>query len=175
MKNAKKNKHLSFEDRCVIEEFLNHGYNFSQIANRISKYRTTIARDVRNHRYLRTTNSCNNQPCCFESKPPYVCNGCSKFTSCKKIRYSYSHDIAYNEYKQNLINTRANLRITKEEIALINDTISPLMINKHHSVNHVYISHPELLPFSKSTFSPFIVISVTSYWARKSSLFMPSM
>ena len=103
MKNAKKNKHLSFEDRCVIEEYLNHGYNFSQIANRISKYRTTIARDVRNHRYLRTTNSCNNQPCCFEDKPPYVCNGCSKFTSCKKIRYSYSHDIAYNEYKQNLI------------------------------------------------------------------------
>ena len=72
MKNAKKNKHLSFEDRCVIEEFLNHGYNFTQIANRISKYRTTIARDVRNHRYLRTTNSCNNQPCCFESKPPYA-------------------------------------------------------------------------------------------------------
>ena len=160
MKNAKKNKHLSFEDRCVIEEFLNHGYNFTQIANRISKYRTTIARDVRKHRYLRTTNSCNNQPCCFEDKPPYVCNGCSKFTSCKKIRYSYSHDIAYNEYKQNLINTRANLRITKEEIALINDTISPLMINKHHSVNHVYISHPELLPFSKSTFYKYIDLGI---------------
>ena len=29
---------------------------------------------------------------------------------------------------------------------------SPLMINKHHSVNHVYISHSDLLPFAKSTF-----------------------
>ncbi len=160
MKNAKMNKHLSFEDRCIIEEYLNHNFNFTQIANRINKYRTTVARDVKKHRYLRTTNSCNNQPCCFESKPPYVCNGCSKFNNCRKIRCSYSHDVAFNEYKQNLINTRANLRITKEEIASINDTISPLMINKHHSVNHVYISHPELLPFSKSTFYKYIDLGI---------------
>ena len=40
---VKKYKHLSFEDRCIIEEFLNYGYNFSQIANRIGKDRTTIS------------------------------------------------------------------------------------------------------------------------------------
>ena len=27
---AKKFKHLSFEDRCVIEEFLNRNFNFTQ-------------------------------------------------------------------------------------------------------------------------------------------------
>ena len=66
------NKHLSFEDRCVIEEYLNNNFNFTQIAQRISKYRTTIARDVKKHRFLRTTNNCNNKPCCYENKPPYV-------------------------------------------------------------------------------------------------------
>lgn len=160
MKNAKINKHLSFEDRCTIEEYLNHNFNFTQIASRIGKDRTTVARDVKKHRFLRTNSHCNNKPCCFENKPPYVCNGCSKFYNCRKIRYSYSHDVAYNEYKQNLIISRANLRITKEEIADINDTISPLMINKHHSVNHVYISHPELLPFSKSTFYKYIDLGI---------------
>ena len=160
MKNAKINKHLSFEDRCVIEEYLNQGYNFTQIANRLQKDRTTIARDIKKHRYLRTTNSCNNKQCCFESKPPYVCNSCPKFNFCHKIRYSYSHDVAYNEYKQNLINTRANLRISKEEIATINDTVAPLMIDKHHSVNQVYISHPEFLPFSKSTFYKYIDLGI---------------
>ena len=30
------------------------------------------------------------------------------------------------------------------------------MIHKHHSVNQVYITHPELLPFSKSTFYKYI-------------------
>lgn len=155
-----KYKHLSFEDRCVIEEFLNNNFNFTQISNRIGKSRRTISMDVKKHRYLRTTISCNNKPCCFENKPPYVCNGCSKFNNCNRIRYSYSHDVAFNEYKQNLINTRANLRITKEQIADINNTISPLMKEKHHSVNQVYIAHPELLPFSKSTFYKYIDLGI---------------
>ena len=158
MKNAKKNKHLSFEDRCVIEEFLNNNYNFTQIANRLSKSRTTIARDVKKHRFLRSSFS--SSPCCFESKPPYVCNGCSKFSYCKKIRYSYSHDIAYNEYKQTLIKQRSHIKLSKEEIVSINDVISPLMIFKHHSVNQVFIEHPELLPFSKSTFYKYIDLGI---------------
>ena len=34
------------------------------------------------------------------------------------------------------------------------------MINKHHSVNQVFISHPELLPFSKSTFYKYIDLGI---------------
>lgn len=157
---AKKYKHLSFEDRCVIEEFLNSNYNFSQIANRIGKDRTTISHEIKKHRFLRTTNKCNNLPCCFDSKPPYVCNGCSKFNFCKKQRYSYSHDVAYNEYLKVLIKSRSHLKITKEEIASINDVISPLMIHKHHSVNHVFISHSDILNFSKSTFYKYIDLGI---------------
>lgn len=159
--NAKKYKHLSFEDRCVIEDFLNYNYNFTQIANRLHKDITTISNEIRKHRFLRSKSHTNtNNICCFESKPPYVCNGCSKFNNCRKIRYSYSHAVAYNEYKKTLFKTRSHLKITKEEIASINDIISPLMIHKHHSVNQVYISHPELLPFSKSTFYKYIDLGI---------------
>ena len=157
---VKKYKHLSFEDRCVIEEFLNHNYNFTQIGNRIGKDRTTISDEVKKHRFLRSSNNCNNDPCCFESKPPYVCNGCNKFNYCKKIRYSYSHDIAYNEYKRSLIKNRSHLMVTKEQIVSINEIISPLMIHKHHSINHVYISHSNLLPFAKSTFYKYIDLGI---------------
>ena len=157
---TKKFKHLSFEDRCVIEEFLNSNYNFTQIANRIGKDRTTISHEIKKHRFLRTTSKCNNQPCCFDSKPPYVCNGCPKFNHCNKTRYTYSHDVAYNEYLKVLIKSRSHLKITNDQIASINDVISPLMIHKHHSVNHVFISHPELLPFSKSTFYKYIDLGI---------------
>lgn len=160
MKNAKKNKHLSFEDRCVIEEFLNYGYNFTHIANRLGKDRTTISREVKHHRFLRSSIRSNNQPCCFLNKPPYVCNGCKKFNYCRRQRFSYSHDVAYNEYKKTLISQRSHLKITKDEIAAINDVIAPLMIHKHHSVNHVFISHPELLPFSKPTFYRYIDLGI---------------
>lgn len=154
-----KYKHLSFEDRCVIEEFLNHNYNFSQISNRLNKNRTCISKEVLKHRFLRGTAS-NNRPCCFESKPPYVCNGCDKITSCKKQKYSYSAHIAYNEYKQTLISQRENLNITKEQIVSINEVIAPLMIYKNHSVNQVYISHSDLLPFSKPTFYKYIDLGI---------------
>ena len=162
MKNlkVKKYKHLSFEDRCVIEEFLNYGYNFSQIANRLGKDRTTISDEVRKHRFLRGTPNKNIDPCCFESKPPYVCNACQKKNSCKKVRYTYSHAVAYNEYKKNLINSRKQVYITKEQIVSINDVIAPLMVHKHHSVNYVYITHPDLLPFSKSTFYKYIDLGI---------------
>lgn len=154
-----KYKHLSFEDRCVIEEFLNHNYNFSQISNRLNKNRTCISKEVLKHRFLRGTAS-NNRPCCFESKPPYVCNGCDKFNHCKKQKYSYSAYIAYNEYKQTLISQRENLNITKEQIVSINEVIAPLMIYKNHSVNQVYISHSDLLPFSKPTFYKYIDLGI---------------
>ena len=157
---AKKYKHLSFEDRCVIEEFLNNNYSFTQIGNRIGKDRTTISHEVKKHRFLRTSSNCNNLPCCFESIPPYVCNGCPKFNHCHRIRYSYSHDVAFNEYHNTLIKSRSHLKITKEQIASINDIVSPLMIHKHHSVNHVYISHPDVLPFSKSTFYKYIDLGI---------------
>lgn len=157
---TKKHKHLSFEDRCTIEEFLNNNYNFTQIGNRIGKDRTTISDEIKKHRFLRTTANSNGKPCCFESKPPYVCNGCPKLNSCRNTRYSYSHSIAYNEYRKTLSQYRSHLKITKEQIASINDIVSPLMIHKHHSINHVFIKHPDILPFSKSTFYKYIDLGI---------------
>ena len=156
---ATKYKHLSFEDRCTIEEFLNYNYNFTKIGNRLGKDRTTISHEVRKHRYVKS-NSNNGGSCCFENKPPYVCNGCSKITSCRKKKYIYSHAVAFNEYKKVLTLQRSHLKITKEQIDSINDVISPLMIHKHHSVNQVYISHPDIVPFSKSTFYRYIDLGI---------------
>ena len=157
--NAKKYKHLSFEDRCTIEELLNRNYNFTQIGNRLQKDRTTISNEIKKHRFLKG-NASPGRTCCFESKPPYVCNACERLNSCKKQKYVYNYAVAYNEYKQTLITQRSNLYITKEQIANINDIISPLMIYKKHSVNQVYISHPELLPFSKATFYKYIDLGI---------------
>ena len=156
---VKKYKHLSFEDRCVIEDFLNRGVNFTQISNRLNKDRTTISKEVFKHRFLRG-NASPDRPCCFESNHPYVCNACPKLDHCKKQKYSYNAHIAYNEYKQTLISQREHLNITKEQIASINDIIAPLMIYKNHSINQVYISHPEVLPFSKTTFYKYIDLGI---------------
>lgn len=148
-----KNKHLTFEDRCIIQEFLDYGYSFTQIGARLHKDRTTIAKEVFHHRYLKGSYTVT---CPDTDKAPYVCNHCDKKTRCKKQQYRYEASVANNEYKKVLSETRAVVKVTKEQVAAVNEIISPLMVHNHHSVNHVYAEHPEVLPFSKSTFYRYI-------------------
>ena len=155
-----KYKHLTFEDRCTIQEFLNYNRSFTSISKRIGKDRRTVAKEIYHHRFLKTKGLSYPKDCERTSKPPYVCNGCDSKTNCTKLQFIYDASVAHNEYRKVLSNQRSNLRITKEEIAAINDVVAPLMIHKHHSVNHVYSSHPEVLPFSKSTFYRYIDIGI---------------
>ena len=155
-----KYKHLSFEDRCIIQEFLNYGHAFTEIGNRIGKDRTAISKEIRHHRFTKIRAASSSVDCPKTSKPPYVCNPCSSKPHCRKIQFIYDASVAHNEYLTVLSKQRSNLRITKEQIASINEIISPLMIHKHHSVNHVYASHPELLPFSKSTFYRYVDLGI---------------
>ena len=151
-----KNKHLTLENRLVIQEYLEYGYSFTAIGNVIHKDRSTIAKEIRNHRFEKRKGRKKQSDCSLLAKPPYVCNGCEHRKTCLKKQFAYDAHVAHNEYLQKLSQQRANLRITKEEIAEINEVISPLMIHKHHSVNHVFVSHPEILTMSKSTFYRYV-------------------
>lgn len=155
-------KHLRYEDRLVIQEFLNYGYSFTAISNRIHKDRRTISKEVLKHRFIKLNTAKLKKDCTLVSKAPYVCNGCSKRNDCRLIQYRYDATIAHNEYIKTLKDERSVLKVTKEQIAAINDVIAPLMINNHHSVNHVYQAHRELLPFSKPTFYRYIDTGILS-------------
>lgn len=155
-----KYKHLKFEDRYVIQEFLKFDYSFSTIANRLGKDRRTISKEVLKHRFLKSGTNKNKLDCNKLKKPPYVCNGCAHRTNCRQNQYIYEASIAQNEYEKTLRQQRSRLHISKESIAAINDVIAPLMIHQHHSVNHVFASHPELLPMSKSTFYKYVDMGI---------------
>ena len=112
------------------------------------KDRTTISKEIRNHCFVKPFRGNNVVNCSLLLKPPYVCNGCENSSRCKQPKMLYDAAIADHEYHHNLSLLRANLKVTKDQVAAINDVVSPLMIHKHHSVNHVYVSHPEVLTFS---------------------------
>ena len=155
-----KYKHFKFEDRYVIQEFLRLNYTFTAIANRLGKDRRAVSKEVLKHRFLKPGRNKQKLECPKVSKPPYVCNGCQSKTSCLMNQYIYEASIAQNEYNKTLRQERSKLHISKASIAAINDTIAPLMIEKHHSVNHVYAAHPELLPMSKSTFYRYVDLGI---------------
>lgn len=155
-----KYKHFKFEDRYVIQEFLKFKYSFTAIANRLGKDRRAVSKEVLKHRFLKQGHNKNKLDCSLLDKPPYVCNGCDSKNTCGMNQYIYEAAIAQNEYEHVLRKERSKLRVSKETIAAINDVIAPLMINQHHSVNHVYAAHPELLPMSRSTFYRYVDIGI---------------
>lgn len=120
-----KYKHLTYEDRCTIQEFLNNGYNFTKIGNRINKNRTTIAKEVCINRYKKLSRKIA-KPCLLLNKPPYICNGCPNKVNCHKEMFLYDASVAQNDYNNKLIKSRSTLKITKEQIASINEIICHL-------------------------------------------------
>lgn len=153
-----KHKHLKYEDRFVIQEFLNLNHTFTAIAIRIDKDRRCVSKEVLKHRILKPARAKRDPDCPKTAKSPYVCNGCDSKDRCQKNQYRYDAAVAQSEYEITLRRERSHLKISKDQIVAINDVIAPLMIEKHHSVNHVFAAHPELLPMSKSTFYRYVDI-----------------
>ena len=178
-----KYKHFKFEDRYVIQEFLRLNYSFTAIANRLKKDRRAVSKEILKHRFLKVGANKRKLDCTKPDKPPYVCNGCLNKTSCKQNQYIYEASIAQNEYEKTLRQERSRLQVSKETIAAINDIIVPLMTEKHHSVNHVFAAHPELLPMSTITQEPkpktmvlsSVVSTVTFRISLSITLMLPSL
>lgn len=153
MESARKNMHLTYKERCIIHEFLNYGRKVSEIARRIEKDRTTVAKEIKKHSYIQPYGKQTELDCNRLDKSPHVCNGCIDYGICKKPKRLYDGAAANTEYRRTISVTHSNFRkATPTQIHAINDVIAPLIVHKHQSVNHVYASHPETLPISKSTF-----------------------
>lgn len=153
------------EDRDTIEELLKKKCNFTDIANQINKDRTTISKEIRRNRMLRSNfysaysekgiNIAANG-CVKLQKPPYVCNTCPHKNSCTKYHLYYNAKEAQKHSDEIKSESRKGIDATEEEITLINKNIVPLIKDKKQSVNQVYANHPDILPFTKTTFYTYV-------------------
>ena len=110
-------KHLTNDNRQDIQDGLNAGCSFKQIARRIGKDPTTISKEVKKHMEIRPAKDDPNvsTPCEKLLKAPFVCNGCKKIHYCRKERRVYSARKAQQEYKELLSEARTGIILTKEE------------------------------------------------------------
>lgn len=162
------------EDRNSIEELLKKGYSFTDIAKEIKKDRTTISKEIRRNRYVRSSfytlfNEKGIQKaidnCERLRKPPYVCNNCPLKNSCSKYHLYYNAKTAQSHANEIKSESRKGIDATEEEINLINKNIVPLIKDKKQSVNQVFINHPDILPFTKTTFYTYVndgIINLTN-------------
>ena len=96
-------KHLTLDNRIVIEKSLDRGATLKSIAKELEKDPTTIAKEIRKHRILRkhstygeSHNKCANRRNCTRKQ---VCSSKTVYCSslCKKCRYCNSRCPDFNE------------------------------------------------------------------------------
>lgn len=77
-------------------------------------------------------------------KAPYVCNGCPKKRQCTVPHmYHYDGRFADRKYRENLVESRCGITLTKHELREIDRVVQPLIENGQ-SPYQIICNHPEL-------------------------------
>jgi len=135
MKDERKSKHLTLEDRIDIEECLAKGINFKDIGRRLGKSATTISREVKRHTYPYANGFSKKEGICdFLRKAPFTCNGCEKKSrsNCPYTRQVYLAKKAQAEYETLLTDARSGIPLNKESFYETEKTISSAVKSGQH-------------------------------------------
>ena len=156
------------ETICIL---LNKGKSFTEIGKAIDKDRTTVSKEIRRNRYIKSNfyepfdmEGINKtiEDCDKLKKFPYVCNTCPNKKYCNKHHLYYDYKVAQKHYEEKLVVSRSGVDIDPDIIEDIEQQIVPLIKDKKQSVNQVYINHSDVLYFSKTTFYKYVDIGIFS-------------
>lgn len=182
------NKHLSFDDRLIIEKNLCLGNSFKYIGRILDKDCTTISKEIRNHYIVKHTggvgrrfnncvyrttcpnrgkhcniNNCLNfkeEKCPLLNQPPYVCNGCKKRTLCTLTKHLYEAEYAFCEYKQLLTEQRQGVLIEQSEIDYLNSILVPLIKEQGQSIHQAILNNKNKIMYSDKTIYKLIDLNI---------------
>lgn len=166
MSSMNKNKHLSLEERNIIATGISNGSSKKAIADTLGKDKSTIGKEIRAHRVLthkcslplecenyrhcklgrHCTPSCSQYikfHCKRRDRSPGACNGCERINHCRFDKYIYKPSAAHEEYRSDLVDSRAGINLTTDEAIELGNIIKPLLI-KGQSPYQIIASHPEL-------------------------------
>ena len=167
--------HLTFEERCKIEELLNKRLRKYQIAKEIGKTQSTISREINSHRNFHMhTNYSNNYYSCVYFKDCKICdhkckffkaivckdrdkfygacNNCEKVKNCKLDKYFYRATIAEKNYRENLSESRRGINLDENDLFNLAHLICPL-IRQGQSIYVILENHPEIKLSAKTLYN----------------------
>ena len=140
--SAKRNKHLTIEDRNEIQQCLDHGMTFKAIAARIGKDQATVSKEVKKRLTFTPSNVTHRgkngdelpPPACPKLlKPPFACNPCEKKQySCPYTKQKYIAKYAQKEYESTLVEAREGVPLSKESFYETDRVVSAGVQNGQH-------------------------------------------
>ena len=178
-------KHLSLDDRVLIEEGICKGLRKFQIAKLVGKSSSTIAKEIKKHRKLKIRNTFNDdaikcihlnkckscsarckdyeEPTCFR-RDRFVgaCNNCPTSSKCKLNKYFYYAKNAHQNYLYTLKDAREGVNLTTPELFSMAKTIAPL-IKQGQSIYTILENHKELSVSAKTLYT-YIEMGLFSDW-----------
>ncbi len=159
------NKHLTLNERKIIETGIINRSNKIDIARTIGKDPTTIAKEIRKHRVLKKRNTFNRDSICIHlnecgkcikkcnhyqepkcnqrDRSPGACNGCSNIRNCYLDKYFYYAKQAHKEYKEDLADFREGINLTTLERKELSSILKPLL-DQGQSIYQIKSNHPEI-------------------------------
>jgi len=84
------------------------------------------------------------------SQPPYVCNGCKYEPKCVLRKQYYLHNLAQQNYREVLKESRSGANITEDALCSLNNLVSPL-IKKGQSIHHIMVNNPDMFILNEKT------------------------
>ena len=190
-------KHLTLDERIVIEKGLDAQYSLRSIASQIGKDPTTISKEIKKHRTMKEHNHFNEHPnqcalakeckkkniceiyapvckrackfcnhcnshcsdftprsyhCSKLDKAPFICNGCKKKSGCRLDKAFYKAMTAHKQYKTVLVGSRTGLNISPDQLSLLDELITPLIL-QGHSPYMILQNHPEIRLSEKTIYN----------------------
>lgn len=146
-------KRLTIENRILIEKLLRLNYKLKDIASVIETNSSTISREIKKRRI---TGNGIFKECEKNKRYPFVCNGCSCKTNCRKKKYYYNYIKAQTNYENLLKASRVGIDMTIDEIDYWNDYFKDKIKDKNQPITHLFHNIKDEFPKSIQTFYNYV-------------------
>lgn len=167
--------HLTFEERCKIEELLNKRLRKYEIAKELNRSQSTISREINSHKnfhmhtdysnnyyscvYFKNCKTCDHRckffkPIICKDRDKFygACNNCEKVKNCKLDKYFYRATRAEKDYRYHLSESRKGINMDENDLYNLAYLICPL-IRKGQSIYTILENHPEINLSAKSIYN----------------------
>lgn len=173
-KQTHDNKHLTLDERKIIQTGIENCSNKVDIARTLGKDPTTIAKEIRKHRTFKPRNQfiypsicVHRQECggckarCLRyeeikcnkrDKSPGACNKCAKLSTCHLDKYFYYATHADDEYRNDLVDFREGINMTTLQVKQLAEILKPLL-DQGQSLYQIKSTHKEIKQCIKTLYN----------------------
>lgn len=168
-------KHLSLNERQIIETGIKNASTKSSIANTIGKEKSTIGKEIKQYRYLKfktkllkecaNYKSCKHNRICLDDcvnfspfkckrrdRSPGACNGCPDTSKCRFNKYYYNASSAHKQYLETLVDSRTGINLSTDEAKELGLLIKD-GLDKGHSIYQIKSNHPNISQSEKTLYN----------------------